>query len=310
MQTSFHLAMVRPSRFGVNPETMEDNAFLSTEKIAQSEAIARQARQEFDAMADTLRAKGILIDVFDEPPEGSSPDAVFPNNWLVFLQEGKLITFPMYAPSRRKERRADVIHHYLGQPQHKEWIDLSDYEDLDLFLEGTGSMVLDRVHKIAYACISHRTDPFLFSRFCDHLGWEGHLFEAVDATGLPVYHTNVMMNIGSFFAILCLASIRKEAHRQEVCQRLEATGHTVIDLSFEQMNHFAGNMLEVRNQAGEAFLVLSQTALEALTAAQVGLLEQQLTLLPVHIPTIEKYGGGSARCMIAEVFPPGAWSEG
>ncbi len=306
MQTTSHLLMIRPAHFGYNVETAGNNAFQRVPKGGQAEAVAISdaAKREFDGLANQLARAGVQLTLVEDTPEPMKPDAVFPNNWVSFHQDATVISWPMFSPLRRAERREEIIDELARQVQIKERIHLEYYERENRFLEGTGSLILDREHKIAYACRSVRTDEVVLDEFCRMKAYRKQLFDAVDAKGVPVYHTNVMMALGRKLAVLCLQAVKEEKQRLALLQLLEETGKTVLDISLFQMNCFAGNMLEVRNTRGEPFWVMSRSAWESLSAEQRKLLERSAQPLYADLHTIEKYGGGSARCMLAEVFCP------
>jgi len=298
------ILMVRPANFGFNPQTADDNAFQVQERKLDSETIKQEAVAQFDAFVAKLRAAGVNIIVIQDTDEPEKPDAVFPNNWMSLHQDGTVITYPMYAFARRFERRTEVFDTLKENFEVTRHVHLEDYELEDLFLESTGSMILDRVHRIAYACRSSRTDELLVRRFCEMMGYEPVVFYAVDPNGMEVYHTNVIMALGETFVIICLETIEDEMQREELRRRLEATEKEVIEISFEQVQRFAGNMLQVRNVQGDPILVMSEQAYRSLTPEQIERIESHCQILYSDLHTIEKCGGGSARCMMAEVFLP------
>ncbi|MET4108115.1 citrulline utilization hydrolase CtlX [Hymenobacter sp. UYP22] len=304
MQSTDTVFMVRPTRFAFNIETAQSNHFQGFVAGADEDKIQTQAFAEFDAMVARLRARGLHVLVFEDTPEPHTPDAVFPNNWGTFHPDGRVLLYPMCAPNRRPERRPDILAALSEQFVVTEVTDLSGHEQEERFLEGTGSIIFDHVHRRAYACLSARTDEELFERVCAELGYQPVAFSAYDAQGQNIYHTNVMMCVGSGFAVVCLESIRSESERAAVVASLTGTGHEIIAISLEQVGRFAGNMLTVRPAAGPELVVLSQSAHDALTPSQRHRLSHYAELLPCAIPTIETIGGGSARCMLAEVFLP------
>jgi hypothetical protein len=260
---------------------------------------------EFDALVACLRAAGVTVHVLDDRPEPHTPDSIFPNNWVSFHADGTVVLYPMLAPNRRLERRMDVLQHLSARGLRvAQTIDLTGHEADDKFLEGTGSIVLDRVHRLAYACLSPRTDLDVLGDFAQRLDYELVTFDAVDAEGVPIYHTNVLLCIGTRFAVLCTEVIA--AHEQAaVLHALRSTGHEVIEISAAQLQHFAGNLLELRTGNGDTCVAMSQSACDALNAVQRERLQQLAgPLLVAPIPTIERLGGGSVRCMLAEVFLP------
>lgn len=299
-QTTSHVLMIRPVRFGYNAQTAVNNAFQS----AEDQDAQEKALHEFDTFVALLREHGVDVTVVDDTPAPHTPDSIFPNNWISFHDDGRVVVYPMYAANRRLERKPHVLAALRPRFHLTAPIDLSDYEQQDRFLEGTGSMVLDRTHRIAYACLSQRTDTTVLEDFCRRLGYTPHTFTATDASGYPVYHTNVMMCVADTYAVICLDAIADTAERQQTIKRLENTGKTIIAITLDQMNHFAGNMLQVENAAGERFMVMSSQARQSLTPEQVHLIEQRNPILHAPLDTIERNGGGSARCMIAEVFLP------
>ena len=301
MQSATHILLVRPVSSAYNPETATSNAFQREADVDPMTPV-RRAQHEFDAFAEGLRNAGIDVIVVDDTDSPAKPDAVFPNNWVTFHADGRVILYPMFAPSRRTERRKDILELLKRRFVIGEVIDLSGYEKEGRFLEGTGSMVLDHVHKVAYAGISARTDEGLFVRVCELLSYRPVAFHAFDADSREIYHTNVMMCIGEGFCIVCLASVTDAAERSKVETSLRDSGLAMVDITYEQMTHFAGNMLSVKSRTGESLLVCSQQAAESLTAGQLATLERYARVVSLPIPTIEQLGGGSARCMMAEVF--------
>jgi hypothetical protein len=306
-QTTPHILMVRPANFAFNAETAANNAFQSRDQDMSAVEMRQHALREFDEMVKRLRDAGVDVIVIEDTPDPVRPDAVFPNNWVTFHQEGWVVTYPMFAPTRRLERREDVIDTVSGQGFHASGrVHFESAEAESRFLEGTGSIIFDHVHRLAYACLSPRTDAGLLEELCRKIGYEKVVFHAVDAKGQDIYHTNVMMALGETFVVICLDSVRDAGERAMLEARFRETGKAVVDISLEQMNSFAGNMLQVRNTAGETLLVMSEQAYRSLTPAQIRDLEAHTRLLYSPINTIEHYGGGSARCMMAEVFLPKA----
>ncbi|GGF11554.1 citrulline utilization hydrolase CtlX [Hymenobacter cavernae] len=305
MQATSTVFLVRPTRFSFNAETAASNFFQQNLGGLTPEVIQAQAFAEFDAAVATLRATGVQVLVFEDTPMPPKPDAVFPNNWLTLHPDGRVLLYPMCAPNRRPERRPDILAKLGQQFTITEVVDLSHHEQEGRFLEGTGSILFDHTHRVAYACLSPRTDAALFAEVAAKLGYRPVPFHAHDQQGQPIYHTNVMMCIGPRFAVVCLASITDARERSAVSASLTATGHELVDITLEQVARFAGNMLALRGAAAE-LLVLSQQAYDALTTAQRQTLGRYAELVPLAIPTIETIGGGSARCMLAEVFLPEA----
>lgn len=298
--------MVRPAAFGFNPETAASNAFQHA-PIGASD-LARMPPEilaEFDALVQALRGAGVQVVVADDTAEPIKPDAVFPNNWVSFHADGTVVLYPLLAANRRQERRADLIHRLARDEAFRvrATIDLSYREADHKFLEGTGSLVLDRVTRAAYACLSPRTDLDVLAEFAQRLDYEVLAFEAVDRAGTAIYHTNVLMAVGTHFAVVCAEAIRNPNHRAAVLARLEATGHQLIPISLEQMQCFAGNLLELAAPSGPV-IALSTTAWASLDAEQRLALQAHGQILAVDIATIERLGGGGVRCMLAEIHLP------
>lgn len=295
--------MVRPANFGFNEETAASNAFQSRDGRLSSEVMRDKAIAEFDAFVQRLRTAGVHVLVAQDSDTPVKPDAVFPNNWATFHQEGILITYPMFAPTRRRERSEAVLQTALDAGYHADRrVHLEDNEAAGRFLEGTGSIIFDHQHRLAYACLSPRTDAGLLDELCQILGYEKVVFHAVDANGQDIYHTNVMMAMGETFVVICLDTVRDPLERTMLEQKFRLTGKEIVSIGLEQMNRFAGNMLQVRNDRDETLLVMSEQAFQSLTPEQVQQIERHTKLLYSPIETIETYGGGSARCMMAEVF--------
>lgn len=301
-QVTDTIMMIRPASFGFNPETAESNAFQVNEQDQPADVIKEIAIREFDAMVEKLKGAGIEVIVVDDDNRVIKTDAVFPNNWISLHEDGTLVTYPMLSAIRRHERRADIISLLQENFVINRHLHLEDSEERGIFLEGTGSLILDRQNRLAYACVSPRTDKDLLEDFCRKLRYKPIVFRALDPNGLEIYHTNVMMNIGETFAVVCLESIRDLQEKEFVVRSLETSGKEVVEINFQQMLNFAGNMLQVVNSSGERILVMSEAAYRSLGPEQLETLEKHSKVLTVSIPTIEKYGGGSARCMMAEVF--------
>lgn len=295
--------MIRPAVFGSNPETSESNAF-QRESDEDPRILQERVEAEFDAAAETLRDKGVDLFVFEDTIYPAKPDAVFPNNWVSFHDDGTVILYPMFAASRRAERRLDIIEGLRSAFEVRETIDLSAAESHGRFLEGTGSMVLDRANAIAYACVSPRTDEQLFHEVCGLLGYKAVMFHARDRGGRAIYHTNVLMSIAEDLTVICLDSISDKGERTAIAASLRKTGHQLIDITFEQMEEFAGNMLALRTNDERYIAALSRRALNALSGQQQTIVERHCELVALDVPTIECAGGGSVRCMIAELFLP------
>jgi hypothetical protein len=303
-QSTTHLLMIRPVNFGYNEETAGSNAFQSKDK--NQNFVQHRALIEFNSFVEVLKLNDIDVTVIDDTPEPFTPDSIFPNNWVSFHEDGNIFLYPMQAENRRLERREDIITRLEDRFKINRVVDLSRYESEDKFLEGTGSMVLDRVNKIAYACVSPRTNKDVLTIFCEQTGYKPLCFDAVDEHGKAIYHTNVLMCIGTKFAVICLDSIANPHEKIVVSGSLKSAKKELIEISFDQMKHFAGNMLEVKNKKGKNMIVLSQTACKALSEEQKSKLEKYGKLIYSDINTIESNGGGSARCMIAEVHLPAA----
>ena len=304
MQSANTVFLVRPARFSFNPETAASNHFQQTMAGLDAAVVQARAFAEFDALVATLRAKGVNVLVFEDTPEPVKPDAVFPNNWLTLHPDGRVLLYPMCAPNRRAERRPDILEALRQQFAVTEVIDFSPREQEGRFVEGTGSLVFDHQHRIAYAGLSPRTDARLLAEIAAQLGYRPVTFRAHDAHGQEIYHTNVMLSIGAGFAVLCPESVTDATERAAVVACLAATGHEIVAISLAQVAHFAGNMLALQSAEGSILLAMSQSAFDALTAAQRRALGAYGELLPLPIPTIETSGGGSVRCMLAEVFLP------
>lgn len=298
MQNSSRLLMIQPVQFGFNAQTAVNNSF---QKMPKGD-IQQLALKEFNAFVELLRVNQVEVTVIEDSREPHTPDSIFPNNWISFHADGRVILYPMFAENRRQERKQTVLEPLRKKFIISEIVDLSYWEDEDLYLEGTGSMVLDRENKIAYACLSPRTHEKLLRQFCDLTGYRSFTFEAADATRVPVYHTNVLMCVAKTFAVVCLECIATENEKKKLVIELEQTQKEIIDISMDQLAHFAGNMLQVQNRKGELLLLMSTQAYESLTSLQVNRLLKHNRILHSTLATIEAAGGGSARCMMTEVF--------
>ncbi len=299
--------MVRPSSFRKNEETASNNFFQGDLEGISANEIQERALAEFDLFVEKLREKGIDVFVFEDHNSNKTPDSIFPNNWISFHDDGTILTYPMYAENRRAERRDDVIKKLQEKFLVNTVLSFAHWENNNKFLEGTGSMILDRPNKIVYASISERTNSEVLEVFCEKTGYESVTFTSfqdVDNERLPIYHTNVMMAIGEEYAIVCLNSIDNTVERERVVFSLQKAGKQIIEITEEQMNQFAGNMLQVMNDRNDRFTIMSHAAYESLTEDQIKSLEQHGEILYSPIPTIERLGGGSVRCMMAEVFLP------
>jgi len=301
-QSTSSVLMIRPSRFYPNPETAADNAFQQNTEC-DSDALTLMARKEFDAAVKILRAAGVNVHVFEDTAEPEKPDAVFPNNWISTHHDGRIALFPMYSALRRRERRSDIIDELRKHYRVSEVIDYSAFENEGRCLEGTGSLVFDHLNKIAYVSLSNRSNPKVIQRFADDFGYEPITFTSIGSNGQAIYHTNVMMCIGTPFAMIGLETISNKAERQAVRNRLEETGKEIVELSADQIADFAGNAIELHDWDGEKLLVLSARAARALAKEQRRKLSRYARLVPLELPTIE-LGGGSARCIIATIHLP------
>ena len=301
MQVTDTILMIRPASFGYNSETAVNNFFQSRTSEEQGE-LQEAALKEFDGMVQALKDNEIEVLVVNDTPEPPKPDAIFPNNWLATSPEGIVSVFPLFAQSRRVEKREDILKMLAEKFIVKDLHDWTEYEPEGKFLEGTGSMVMDYDDKVIYACYSPRTDLSVLEKFANANGYRAIVFLATDKDGNAVYHTNVVMTVGEKFAILCEEAIEEEWELIAIRQLLETTDHEIIPITRKQMHAFAGNMLEVKNKKGENFLVMSQRAFDALTTEQKEKLSVFSKLLPIAVPTIEKVEGGSVRCMMTKIF--------
>ncbi len=309
-QSTNRIIMIRPACFCFNTETAISNAFQNNQYADSSSAkkIQQQALIEFDHMVEKLRSHDVHVDVFDDTSLPIKPDAIFPNNWFTTHSDGTIILYPMLAENRRLERRKDLIKILCQTYQVTAIIDLSVYEQRNQYLEGTGSLVLDHLNKIVYAIRSPRTYEIIIEHFTKLINYQQPpiIFDSVDGNQKPIYHTNVMMTIGTYVAIVCLESIIDKEQRNKIVKLLEQNGkRKIIEITIEQMKQFAGNMLEIQNKQGQYLLVMSKTAYDSLTNEQRNFIEKTNTkLVYFDISTIEQCGGGSVRCMIAENFLP------
>jgi hypothetical protein len=305
MQTTPTILMIEPVAFGFNEQTAENNYFQHNDN-EQSADIQTNALREFQAMVKLLRKEGVNVVVVKDTKKPLTPDSIFPNNWISFHAGGVVAIYPMFAPNRRKERRIEVLNGVVNQGfTLNNIIDLSAAEDDGKFLEGTGSMVLDRINRKAYAALSQRTNEEVLREFCHKFEYKPVMFNAmqtVEGKRLPIYHTNVMMSVGDGFALVCLQSIDNNAERCFLEKELLQNGKEIVEISEEQMNNFAGNILQIQNAKGEKLIAMSKAAHKSLTKAQIKTLQKYGKILPIAIPIIEKYGGGSVRCMMAEIF--------
>ena len=298
-QSPTSILMVRPYLFGYNMQTAVSNAFQYVPDKDIRE-IHQKALQEFDTMVLELRSKQVEVIVVEDTKSPTTPDAIFPNNWFSTHKDGKIIIYPMEATNRRQERRVDIIDQLKESYQINSEKDIASNEVNGRYLEGAGSIVFDHINKKAYACKSSRTDEQLFIELCDYLSYVPIIFTASDANGIDVYHTNVMMCIATNFAIVCIEAISEE-DQERVIDQLQMDGKQLIAIGYDQMNNFAGNMLEVENVMGEKFLTMSQSAFQSLVNGQINAITKYIDILTVKIPTIEQYGGGGVRCMMADI---------
>lgn len=302
MQTTSNLLMIRPVAFGLNIQTADSNAFQN--KKASQEAVQEKALAEFDAFVVKLRSHGIDVTVTEDTLKPHTPDSIFPNNWISFHDDGSIYLYPMQAENRRLERRDDLIDVLSKRFSITEINDLSFTEERGEFLEGTGSMVLDRSKKLAYACLSIRTQQKVLDIFCRESGFEAVTFKAVDQNGKAIYHTNVMMCVGDKFVVICLDSIPNKVEKANVVKIINDSEKEIIEISLDQMNQFAGNMLQLVNRERKSFLVMSARAHNALNKIQLNTIAKYAEILSSPLTTIEDNGGGSARCMMAEIHLP------
>ncbi|MCL5420619.1 MAG: arginine deiminase-related protein [Candidatus Parvarchaeota archaeon] len=297
-----NVVMIRPHNFGFNEQTAPTNKF----QRKANGAVNSKALSEFNNAVKKLIKNGINVFVFDDLVDLDTPDSVFPNNWVSFHSDGTVVLYPMLARNRRAERRTDLLYTLseLYGFNVSRLLNLTDYEHKGKFLEGTGSLVLDRGNHIAYSCLSERTDSEVVDRFCRFMGYTAVKFKAYDKDGFTIYHTNVIMNVCSDFVMVCLNSIRDEEERNRVIDSIESSGKRIIDLSQDQIQNFAGNALELLDRNGRRKLVISKKAFDSLSTGQKALIRKYDEMLTVNVDTIEECGGGSIRCMLAEVFLP------
>lgn len=307
MQITDTILMIRPVHFRMNEQTAVNNYFQEDLDLRNTE-INRRAQEEFDTFVDVLREAGVHVIVVDDRPETDTPDSVFPNNWISFHRDGSVVVYPMYAENRRRERREDLLDILESEGfEIRQVIDYTAAEADGIFLEATGSIVMDRIHQKAYCALSDRADEGLFIEFCEDFHVAPVIFTAyqsVDGKRMPIYHTNVMMCLAEAFAVICLDSIDNRKERKQVLSHLKGDGREVIAISETQMHAFAGNMLQLQGRDGERLLVMSRSAHESLDPAQVAAIEKTSRIVSSPLDTIETCGGGSARCMMAEVFLP------
>ena len=304
-QLASAVLMIRPVQFVSNPLTAASNHFQGRSGKSPAEQNAN-AQREFDGLVVALRGAGINVVVIDDTAEPHTPDSVFPNNWVSFHADGRVVLYAMEAENRRTERRPELLELLASQFDFgiSEVIDLSGHEQAGHFLEGTGSMVLDRMHRVAYACLSSRTQLDPLGDFAQRMDYEVLAFDAVDRNGEPIYHTNVMMSVGEKLAIICTDAIVREDQRAAVVESLTDSGRELLYLSFDQLDAFAGNMLELRDADGGRVVAMSQQTFDSLDASQLALLQANGTIVTADIATIEASAGGSVRCMLAEIHLP------
>jgi hypothetical protein len=305
MQTTDTVLMIEPVNFGFNAETAKNNYFQTNTENVNTQA---KALEEFNGFVAKLRAKKINVITVKDNADSYTPDSIFPNNWVSFDATGNAFLYPMFAENRRLERRLEVVEAVENEGfLLNEIIDLSETENEGKFLEGTGSIIFDHDYKLAYGSVSIRLDEDLFKKYCEKSGYEAvvfHSFQTANGERLPIYHTNVMMCVGEKFVVICLDCIDAEIERKKIINVIKNSGKEIIEISEAQMHQFAGNMLQVRNTEGKKFLIMSQTAFKSLLLTQIEAIEKYCEIIYADLETIETNGGGSARCMLAEVFLP------
>ncbi len=306
MQTASAVLMIRPTAFYSNPQTAASNAFQRTPDAVDNKLEQQAAAVQFELLAEALRAAGIEVVTEVDTTDPSTPDSIFPNNWISCHADGRVVLFPMMAPNRRLERRLDIVERLstIHGFRITEVIDLSGWEAENKFLESTGSMALDRVSRVAYACLSPRTDLEVLMDFCQRMDFEPLPFLATDRAGVPIYHTNVMMTVGLGYAVICDEAIADPVQRASVLKRLRASGREIVSITHEQMGSFAGNMLELRSQEAGRVLAMSRRAEACLEPSQREILMRHARILTAAIDDIEDSAGGGVRCMLAEIFLP------
>jgi hypothetical protein len=305
-QAARAVMMIRPASFAANPQTAASNAFQARVGISSGSEVQTQARTEFEGLAQALTHAGVDVRVFDDTHEPCKPDAVFTDNWVSFHADGSVVLYPMLARNRRLERRPELVERLaaLGSFRITRVVDLSAHEVSEEYLEGCGSLVLDRTHRLAYACLSPRTHLSALGDFAQQLDYEVVSFDATDSGGVAIYHTNVMMCLGADFTVVCSESIRDEQSRTAVHRHLSDTGHELIDISLAQVGSFAGNMLPLESTSGTPLIAMSSAAWSCLGTRQRARLERHGQIVTSPIPTIEHFGGGSVRCMLADIHLP------
>ncbi|MEH6306523.1 arginine deiminase-related protein [Olivibacter sp. CPCC 100613] len=301
MSLTSHIMMIKPVNFKYNEETAVNNRFQQATKDID---VQKLALIQFDKMLALLENNNVNVQVFEDTLETYTPDSIFPNNWISFHEDGSIVLYPMFSKNRRKERRQDIIDILSNKYELKNTVDLTYFEQKDLFLEGTGSMILDRQNRVTYMCTSARSSTKILYEFCKNLGYNPLYFKAQDRKGFPIYHTNVMMCMGDNFTVICGEAIKSVSEKDRLIKNLRRHGKEIINISFDQMEHFAGNMLQIKNKYDQPLLVMSEQAYLSLNKKQLKCLEKHAQLLYSPLDVIEKNGGGSARCMIAEIFLP------
>ncbi|WP_344729391.1 MULTISPECIES: citrulline utilization hydrolase CtlX [Corallibacter] len=309
-QTTNTILMIRPINFRMNEQTAVNNYYQKVLDNLLPDTVNAKAQQEFDAYVSKLRAIGVNVVVVSDSEDFDTPDSIFPNNWISFHENGNVGLYPMFAENRRLERREDVLVELENQGfEINQIVDYTSAEEEQVFLEGTGSLLLDRENRIAYCALSPRADEDLFIEFCEDFEFTPVVFTAfqtVNNTRKAIYHTNVMMCLAETFAVICLDCIDDKKERKNVVKHLKDTGKEIITITEDQVNNFAGNMLQVKGQNDERFLIMSQAAYDSLSQSQIKTIEKHCKILSSSLDTIEACGGGSARCMMAEVFLPKA----
>ena len=305
MQSTDTVLMIEPIAFGFNEQTADNNFFQVKSEFSDTQ---EKALEEFNNYVAKLRNKGIDVIVVKDTLQPPTPDSIFPNNWVSFGADGKVVMYPMFAPNRRDERRTEIIDEVKKSGfEVKEIVDLSKNENEGVFLEGTGSIIFDHDYKIAYGSVSARLNESLFKEFCSSIGYKAFVFHSYQNAGaerLPIYHTNVMMALADQYVVICLDAVDDLVERELLTTSFGQTNKEIIEITENQMHHFAGNMLQVRNKSGEKFLVMSESAFSSLTDDQISKIESYNEIIFSDLSTIETNGGGSARCMLAEVFLP------
>ncbi len=309
MQSTSHILMIRPHAFRYNEQTAQSNHYQEKNSSLIDSEIALLAQAEFDQFVTLLRSEGVNIYLFQDDALPDTPDAVFPNNWMSFHGDARVAMYPMQAANRREERREEIFDILADDFGFRidEVEDFTHFEEEGLFLEGTGSVVLDRMHRIAYAALSPRTDMLVLETFCDQFNFEHVVFRAnqtLHDQRVPIYHTNVMMSLGNSFAIVCLNCIDDNREREALKASLKASGRKIIEITEPQMAQYAGNALEVMTKSGERLCVMSSRAFNALRPDQKEAISKHARIIHAPLDTIETHGGGSARCMMAEIFLP------